>query len=152
MLKRFAAALLGAPRTGERRDPIGHQLATCVLLVDAACSDEHFTPEEREHIREVMQRRFGLDAAEAEELLTEAVASRASSTDLFRFTRAVNENFTPVEKQEIVEDVWRVLYSDGILTGHEDHLVHKMAALLNLDHRELIGAKLRARQQQQQQQ
>ncbi len=58
MLKRFAAALLGAPRAGERRDPIGHQLATCVLLVDAACSDEHFTPEEREHIREVMQRRF----------------------------------------------------------------------------------------------
>lgn len=152
MLKRFAAALLGAPSHGQRHDSIGRQLATCVLLVEAAYADEAFTEEEYQQIREVMQRRFGLEPGEAESLIEDALQSRERSTDLFRFTRAINEHFGPEEKQSIVEEVWRVLYNDGVLTGHEDHLVHKMASLLNLDHNVLIAAKLRAKQQQQQQQ
>lgn len=152
MLKRFAAALLGAPSSGQRQDPIGRQLATCVLLVEAAYADEEFTDEEHQQIQDVMQRRYGLEPGEAESLIQDALESRERSTDLFRFTRAINENYSPAEKQAIVEEVWRVLYSDGVLTGHEDHLVHKMASLLNLDHNVLIAAKLRAKQQQQQQQ
>jgi hypothetical protein len=34
-------------------------------------------------------------------------------------------------------------YTDNLLDAHEDYLVHKLARLLNLDHRELIEAKMK---------
>jgi uncharacterized tellurite resistance protein B-like protein len=43
----------------------------------------------------------------------------------------------------VIETVWRVVYSDGILDKHEDYLVHKLADLLHLKHSELIDAKLK---------
>jgi uncharacterized tellurite resistance protein B-like protein len=35
-----------------------------------------------------------------------------------------------------------VIYADGSLTAHEDHIAHKLARLLNLTHPELIQAKV----------
>src|SRR5690606_16761152 len=42
----------------------------------------------------------------------------------------------------ILREVWRVIYADGTLDGHEDYLVHKLAKLLNLNHPMLIEAKM----------
>ena len=39
--------------------------------------------------------------------------------------------------------VWELAYTDGRLDKHEDYLVHKLAQLLRLDHRQLIEAKLK---------
>ncbi|MCP4642028.1 MAG: hypothetical protein GY851_16415, partial [bacterium] len=44
---------------------------------------------------------------------------------------------------QIIEEVWRVIFADGRLDGHEDYLVHKLARLLNLNHPQLIAAKVK---------
>jgi uncharacterized tellurite resistance protein B-like protein len=46
-----------------------------------------------------------------------------------------------------MESVWRVIHIDGRLEGHEDHFAHKLANLLRLTHKELIDAKISAREQ-----
>ncbi len=118
-------------------------LATCVVLLEAAKADATFTEVERRHILDVIARRFALDDEAAEELLGEALTAREESTDLWRFTHAINKAFMPQEKIEIIEEVWRIVLSDGVLSGHEDGLAHQLRHLLNLNHPQLIGAKMK---------
>ena len=55
---------------------------------------------------------------------------------------------SPAEKRQIIEEVWRVIYADGALDAHEDYLVHKLAKLLNLNHPQLIEAKMTVKGEQ----
>ena len=41
--------------------------------------------------------------------------------------------------------IWREIYADRHLNGHEDYLVHKMATILKLQHVQLIEAKMAVR-------
>ena len=144
MLRRFAEVLLGrgsTPETTAAPDRVA--LATCVVLLEAALVDDDFTDDERRHILGVLRARFDLTDAEAAELMHDALTARDGSSDLWHFTRAVNDAFPPEEKIRILEEVWRIFYSDGSLTGHEDHLAHKLRDLLNLNQKQLIDAKLR---------
>jgi uncharacterized tellurite resistance protein B-like protein len=117
--------------------------AVCVVLLEAAMADEEFTEEERVYVLDVLQHQFSLNADEAQELMMEAEDIRRESLDLWQFTNAINQAFSTEEKEEIVEYVWRIIYSDGVLTGHEDHLAHKLRTLFNLNHQQLIRPKLR---------
>ena len=65
------------------------------------------------------------------------------SIDLWKFTNLINQNYTLEEKLKVIETVWEVAYSDGELEKHEDYLVHKVATLLRLSHKQLIDAKLK---------
>jgi uncharacterized tellurite resistance protein B-like protein len=118
-------------------------LATCVLLLEAAHADNDFTDSERAHILSVLKDRFRLSADDAEELLAVASAEREGSSDLFQYTRTINEAFSVEEKIQIVEEVWRIFLSDHNLDGHEDHLAKKLRNLLNLNHPTMIEAKVR---------
>jgi uncharacterized tellurite resistance protein B-like protein len=118
------------------------RLATCVILLETAGADNEFSPKECEHILATLKGRFSLGQEEAEELLKYAEARRAESSDLWKFTNAINQACSNDEKLEILREVWRVIYADGTLDGHEDYLVHKLAKLLNLNHPQLIEAKM----------
>ena len=151
MLKRFIENLLGTPGGGAPSSTIRLPLATCVVLVEAARADDSFTEEERSHIIQTLQQHFALTEEEANELLSEASRASQESVGLFRFTHAINEGFTPEEKRRVIEEVWRIFYSDGTLTGHEDHLAHHLGKLLNLNHPQLMEAKMRVLQEARQQ-
>lgn len=118
-------------------------LATCVVLLEAARADEHFSDEERKHILEVLQTRFRLESNEAEELLHDATTVADNTTDLWQFTHTINQSYSQAEKIEIMEEVWRLVLSDGSLEGMEDHLAHKLRNLLNLNHPQMIEAKMK---------
>ncbi len=141
MLKRFYEAVFPAPSAPPSKERL--PLATCVVLLQAARADDHFSDAERRHILSVLQNRFRLDSQDAEELLAEATDVTERTSDLFQFTRAINEGFTQQEKIAIMEEVWRLVLSDGILEGEEDHLAHKLRNLLNLNHPQMIETKMR---------
>lgn len=143
MLKRFAELFSGAARSEPEQEAQRVHLATCVILLESASIDDEFTTEEKDHIVEVLQQRFALSEEEAHDLMAEAHEIRAESHDLFRFTTQINQNFSVPEKIEILEEVWRIIYSDGLLDGHEDHFAHKLRNLLNLNHPQMIEAKLK---------
>lgn len=125
-------------------------IAAGVLLLEAAHADGDCTEEEMEHVVQTLRARFNLSPQYTEELIELAHTARSNAMDLWQFTRQVNQHFSTEEKVAILEDVWRIIHADGQLEKHEDHLAHKMANLLHLSHRQLIDAKIKARQQFQQ--
>lgn len=116
--------------------------ATCVLLLEVAGADNEFSPEECEHIIKTLRTRFALSQEQAEELIEAANTRRAQSFDLWKFTNEINETCTVEEKKDILAEVWRVIYADGVLSAHEDYIAHKLGRLLNLTHPDLINAKM----------
>ena len=93
----------------------------------------------------MVAQRFGLAPDEVADLLASADRQRREASDLFRFTRLINEHFTRAQKFAVVELLWRVVYSDGRLEAREDALLHRVANLLQLRHEELIALKLQVK-------
>ncbi len=123
------------------------RIATCVLLLEAAHADNVLDAAETATLIDLVSRRFQLSATDATELLAVAEAHRRDSTDLYSFTRVINDHFTRPQKLAIVELLWRVVYSDGRLEAHEDALMHRVAFLLELRQQELIALKLQVKQE-----
>jgi uncharacterized tellurite resistance protein B-like protein len=132
-----------APESQEQDDTERLQVATCIILIEVAKSDDEFSSIEKATLKAILKKKFEISAEAAEELMEIASKKREESVDLWQFTNLINQNYTKEEKIKIVESAWRVIYADKKLDGYEDHFVHKLAKLLQLDHSELIEAKLK---------
>jgi uncharacterized tellurite resistance protein B-like protein len=119
------------------------QVATAALLLEVANADDEFADDEREVIVRLLKEHFGITSQEVEEVLKATSRELDKRIDIYYFTKQINEHFTKPQKIEIIEMVWRVIYADNHLTGHEDYLVHRFAKLLRLEHSLMIDAKLR---------
>jgi len=119
----------------------------CVLMLEAAHVDGECSADELNHVIDTLVDRIGVPRSEIDELIDMAYKRREQSIDLFSFTRYINRNYSKEEKLGVMESVWRVIHIDGRLEGHEDHFAHKLGNLLRLTHKELIDAKIKAREQ-----
>jgi uncharacterized tellurite resistance protein B-like protein len=131
----------GAPEGETRDDDL--RIAVCALFLEIANIDDEFSEEERDNILSTLQSEYQLSKEHALELARRAVSELEGSIDLWQFTNLINENYTEKEKLRVVELLWRVVYADGKLEKHEDYLLHKLASLLRLSHRQLIAEKLK---------
>lgn len=122
-------------------------VAAGVLLLEAAHIDNECTAEEMEHIVATLRDKFNLSDSCVADLLELAHDGRKQAVDLWQFTNHINQHFSVAEKLEVMEDVWRIILLDGHLEKHEDHYAHKLANLLRLGHKQMIDAKLKAREQ-----
>ncbi|MCP4568022.1 MAG: TerB family tellurite resistance protein [FCB group bacterium] len=122
-------------------------VATAALLLEIANIDDEFSEEEQREIVEVLKDRFNVTSDEVEEILKATQEDIDQRIDMYYFTNQINVHFSSPEKMQIIESVWRVIYADKHLDGHEDYLVHRFAKLLRLDHSQLIEAKLRVKKQ-----
>jgi uncharacterized tellurite resistance protein B-like protein len=122
----------------------GVRVAAAALMVEVVRGDDEFTAVEREAVLGSVQRKFGLDASDAAELLALAESAARDAHDYFQFTSRINESFSDEQKQRLVEELWRVAYADELLHRHEEHLIRRVAELLHLPHSAFIRAKLRA--------
>ena len=118
-------------------------LATCAILIELANVDGKFNEQERDDITNIFKTKYGLSEAEVNELLKSSEAKLEKSIDLWQFTNLINQNYSLEKKLKVIETIWEVAYSDGKLEKHEDYLVHKLANLLRLSHKQLIDAKLK---------
>lgn len=121
------------------------QVATAALLIEMARMDEQVRADERQAVLHAVRRHFGLQPADADELLRLAEAQAQQATDYFQFTSLINREFSADDKERMIEQLWRVAYADGELHKYEEHLVRKVADLLYVPHKVFIATKLRAR-------
>ena len=119
------------------------RIATCALFLEMAHIDDEFSDAEREHIIVTLKKDYDLSDEHADELIRASEDELKDSIDLWRFTNLINSNYSINEKIQIIELVWKIAYTDGRLDKHEDYLVHKLAELLRLSHKQLIDAKLK---------
>ena len=132
-----------AHRTGERNDPA---FALAVLLIEVARSDDGVEDREQGVIQRVLALRFGLEQSEVIRLIKTAEERAIQAPDLFHFTRVVVENFTEEERIGVIEMLWEVAYSDGVLTGDQDALIRRVAGLIYVSDRDRGEARRRVMQ------
>jgi uncharacterized tellurite resistance protein B-like protein len=124
------------------------QVATCVLLLQMARSDDEFSDAERETITALLKKDFGLSEEVVAELLDLSHKKLEESIDLWQYTNLIKKNYSLDDKIGVIESIWKVVYADGKLDPHEDYLVHKLSQLLGLSHKQLIDAKMRVRRKE----
>ena len=124
--------------------PGGLQVSACALLLEVAYADQEFTPDERQHIEEVVTRHFDLDEESARKLMAVADEARRESIDLHQFTAVITQHYDEGQRMVLAELMWRVVYADGKLSEHESYLARKLANLLDLRPGYLAEARHRA--------
>jgi uncharacterized tellurite resistance protein B-like protein len=143
-LQDFFNRFLNPQEGGVDTDPSQRmRLAVAALLLEIAVSDFESDQQEQQTIINIVKGQFGLSVQEADELISLAREEHQASTDYFQFTRLINDHYTPQQKVELVESLWRVAYADGVLHHYEEHVIRRLADLLHVSHRDFIASKHR---------
>ena len=119
------------------------QGAAISLLVEAALMDGTFDEEERSAIEVICKAQFNLSSDDAAALIAEAEADVAENPNLLRYTQAVKEHFSPEERIDIIEMLWRVVYADGNLHDYEANLLRRIGGLIYVSDRDRGEARKR---------
>jgi uncharacterized tellurite resistance protein B-like protein len=123
-----------------------YQVATAALLVEIAKADGDFSKDERKRIIDLMKNDFELNDQCVSELLELSEKKVKDSVSIYEFSSIINESFTQPEKFDLIKNLWRIIYEDGNLDSHEDRLIKIIGSTLNLEHKEVISAKLFVKQ------
>jgi uncharacterized tellurite resistance protein B-like protein len=140
----FDEHLVPGPVADDRDSEHVLRLAIGALLLEMTNMDGEVWPEQREAVETAVRGHFELTETEVAELLELAEAERVDSTDYFQFTSLINGVYTPKQKIELVELLWRIAYANESLHKYEEHLVRRVADLLHVPHSAFIAAKHRA--------
>jgi uncharacterized tellurite resistance protein B-like protein len=136
---------LDQPQRAAKQNDAAFALA--VLLIEVARStDNRVDDREESLIERALVRRFGLAGNEVVHLVKAAEEGAIQATDLFHFTRVVVDRFGEEERIGVIEMLWEIAYSDGVLTGDEDTLIRRVAGLIHVPDWERGEAKRRVRE------
>ena len=105
-------------------------IATVALLIEAALQDGRLSEQEFAVIESLAGRHFSLTGQEVTELFDLARARQDAASQLFGFTHQINQSFAPEERIEVVEMLWEVVYSDGVLHDYEANLMRRIGGLI----------------------
>lgn len=132
-----------SPKTGvsDRR----LQLATAVLLIEMTRADLETKPEERQAVPEAVQRALGLTPEETAEIVRLAEKEVERSVPMYYFARLIDRSFSMSQKKLLVEQMWRVAFSDAEILAHEEYLVRKLSGLIHVPLADFLDAKIKAR-------
>lgn len=125
--------------------PTSHNIkvATCAIFLEMAHIDGEFSESEQQRILTILKNSFQLSDETAVALMEKSSKELNKSIDLWQFTSLIVRNYTIEERIKIIEVIWEIIYADGKLDKHEDYLVHKLAKLLRITHKQIIDAKLK---------
>lgn len=144
-IKDFVTQQIMAPV--ERGNSTGEhalRLATAALLVEMSRQDEKILPVEKAAVAGALKDKFDLSEDEVGTLYTLAEAEVKEAIDYYQFTSLIKENFSPEQKEKVVELLWQVAAADGHIDTYEEHMVRRISELLYLSHSAFIRAKHRA--------
>ncbi len=147
MLNRIQNLLTSDRSSALDRGKLTPTVAICTLLLEIAKADGVFSDEERQNVVFILRNWFDLTEQESSELIAEAEQLREQSLDLWSFTHVINQQFTREERVDILIEVWHVILADDVVDAHEDYLVRQLTRLLDLNHSDMIEAKIIARQE-----
>lgn len=144
MIERLLNFLSGAESPAIASGANELHLAVAALLIEAARMDENFEPAERQTIERLLAKRFDLTAEAVDALVAAAEEKVRDSTQYFPFTREILKQLTTEQRIDIIEMLWEVAYTDGVLDPHEDTLLRQIAGLIHVPDRDRGLARQRA--------
>jgi len=121
------------------------ELAYASLLIEVIKSDDHFDQREHEEFLNILGAKLGLEEKALGELSEHAQKKSDESTSLYEFTREINDKYQYDEKVQLIEDLWRIAYSDERIDKYEDYVIRKVADLIYVTHSDFIKSKLKVK-------
>ena len=106
------------------------QISISALLIQTAAYDGIFDDIEKEKIKSLLKKYFGLTDEKLEELFSLSLMINDDSNDIQQFTRKLNENLDYDEKLKIIEMMWKIIIVDGRIDDYENSLIRKISGLL----------------------
>ena len=114
----------------EKKENIeSNNILIAALLIHAAKIDENYTDKEKEIIKKAMTNLFEITLSEAEVLIKKAEKKEQESNQILEFTKEIKKN--PMEfRLNIIEMLWKIVYSDGSNDSYESNLIRRVCGLL----------------------
>ena len=103
------------------------------LLVYTAKIDENYSKEEEEII-ELTLSKIGVKKEKIKRIIKEAKDIEENSNQILEFTREV-KNMNEKDKINIIEGLWRIIYSNKVADIYETNLMRRLAGLLYIDNK-----------------
>ncbi|HHH89547.1 MAG TPA: TerB family tellurite resistance protein [Aliiroseovarius sp.] len=120
------------------------RIALAALLVRIARADGDYAGVEIDQIRQILGKRYGLDAGATGDLLIVAENLERDAPDTVRFTRAIKDAVPHEERVGIVEAAWSIVLADGERSKEENALMRLIPSLLGINDTESNLARRRA--------
>ena len=120
-------------------------LTCAALLVEVMNSDHELDEREHQEFMAVLQQSYNIAESDLEELIQLAKDEAFEATSLYEFTKLINDNYDYEQKVELIENMWRIAFSDKRLDKYEDHLIRKVSELIYVSHSDFIKTKIKVR-------
>ena len=113
------------------KDNDNNLIKVAALLIHAAKIDEIYSNNEEKIIKKTLLK-IGVKDEHLEKIINDAKIMEANSIQILDFTKEV-KNMSNENKIEIIETLWRIIYSDKNADLYETSLMRKLAGLLYID-------------------
>ena len=120
-------------------------LACAALLIEVINSDHKLEAQETQAFFSVLQNNLNIPGEDIDELVELAENQAKEATSLYEFTSLINSDYDYSQKVGLIENMWRIAFSDNNLDKYEDHLIRKISDLIYVSHSDFIRAKLKVR-------
>lgn len=120
-------------------------LACAALLLEVINSDHELDDRETAAFLEVLQTSLNIPEDDLKQMVRLAEAQAHQATSLYEFTRLINDEYDYPQKLKLIENMWRIAFSDKELDKYEEHLIRKVSELIYVSHSDFIRMKLQVR-------
>ena len=103
------------------------------LLIHAAKIDENFSIEEEKIIEEALLN-LGANSQNVKEIIIESKIIEENANQILEFTKEV-KSMEENKKIQIIETLWRIIYSNKDADIYETNLMRRLAGLLYIDNK-----------------
>ena len=117
-------------------------LACAILLIEVSYSDFKIDDKEINSIINLFESELKLSEEKAKWLSKEALNIHKDVNCLRKYIKLINENYTKMQKRNLINMAWLVARADNILDKNEEHRIRKLTELLHLDHKDFIKSKI----------
>ena len=101
------------------------------LLIHAAKIDENYSEEEEEIIKKTLIK-LGVENSQLKNILRDAQKIEEDSNQILLFTKEV-KNMSDEKKIQIIEALWKIIYSNKEADMYETSLMRRLGGLLYID-------------------
>ena len=118
--------------------------AVIILLLEACQIDGDTGKIELEYIKKLLINKFNFTPDQAEKNLVEALAKSDERIEIFSQIKIILNEMNHEERIDVIEMMWGVILSDGVVDDFEANLMRRMNGLLYVSGEESALAKQRA--------
>ena len=128
-------------KKGKTQDKIDDLAKVAALLIHAAKIDENYSDHEEDIIKQALLK-IGANKVNIQNIIQKGKLIEENANQILDFTREV-KNMSESNKIEIVETLWRIIYSNNEADIYETNLMRRLAGLLYIDNKTMGDIKER---------